>query len=329
MIAIPFFGTTGADGTLIMTRKIDHAQRVFKVRWIVGGFDAGVDAVLASAGLGIVAPGLTVDDRTILTLTNANVDAWYQVTDADNGLVDQVLKLTVSSGGASKAGGCIVYVGEQSEATASGNASAANQATGNASLATIAALSKAEDAVHASADPGVMALAVRKDTAAALAGTDGDYIPLIVDANGRLHIADTRESWRVATQSFTTVDLSTKTFTVPATTEWQIFSLYITLASTATAGNRVMVVQALTSGDAIIKEYVFPVTQAASLTYRYELGPDMPNDAALVDTTLLRMTFAPLLLTAGQKLKVFDRAAIAAAADDMTIQMQTASRSIA
>lgn len=50
-------------------------------------------------------------------------------------------------------------------------------------------LGKAEDAVHGSGDTGVMMLGVRKDTAAALAGTDGDYQPLIMDASGRLHIA--------------------------------------------------------------------------------------------------------------------------------------------
>jgi len=49
-------------------------------------------------------------------------------------------------------------------------------------------LGKAEDAAHSSGDTGVFVLAVRKDTAAALAGTDGDYIPFIVDANGRLHV---------------------------------------------------------------------------------------------------------------------------------------------
>jgi hypothetical protein len=53
---------------------------------------------------------------------------------------------------------------------------------------TITLLALAEDAAHVSGDQGYMLLAVRKDTAIALAGTDGDYIPLIVDANGRLHI---------------------------------------------------------------------------------------------------------------------------------------------
>lgn len=49
---------------------------------------------------------------------------------------------------------------------------------------------QAEDAAHVSGDRGVMLLAVRKDTAAALAGADGDYIPVIVDASGRLHVMD-------------------------------------------------------------------------------------------------------------------------------------------
>lgn len=51
-------------------------------------------------------------------------------------------------------------------------------------------IEKAEDAAHVSGDTGVMMLAVRKDTAAALATTDADYIPLIVDASGRLHVLD-------------------------------------------------------------------------------------------------------------------------------------------
>lgn len=49
-------------------------------------------------------------------------------------------------------------------------------------------LGKAEDAAHSSGDVGVMALSVRQDTAAALAGTDADYQPLITDANGKLHV---------------------------------------------------------------------------------------------------------------------------------------------
>lgn len=50
-------------------------------------------------------------------------------------------------------------------------------------------LGKAEDAVHASGDVGVMALTVRKDTAVGL-GADGDYVPIQTDANGRLVTLD-------------------------------------------------------------------------------------------------------------------------------------------
>jgi hypothetical protein len=42
-----------------------------------------------------------------------------------------------------------------------------------------------EDDAHNSGDAGILALAVRKDSAAALAGSDGDYSGLIVDAVGR------------------------------------------------------------------------------------------------------------------------------------------------
>lgn len=57
-----------------------------------------------------------------------------------------------------------------------------------ASLALLLAAHKAEDAAHASGDLGMQALTVRKDTAAATAGTDGDYQPMTTDANGRLHV---------------------------------------------------------------------------------------------------------------------------------------------
>lgn len=46
---------------------------------------------------------------------------------------------------------------------------------------------KAEDAVHGSGDSGIMALAVRSDTATAT-GADGDYVPLLTDSAGKLHV---------------------------------------------------------------------------------------------------------------------------------------------
>lgn len=54
--------------------------------------------------------------------------------------------------------------------------------------ATLTALSKAEDAAHASGDKGIMSLAVRNDVEGSLVTTDGDYAPLQVDSVGRLRI---------------------------------------------------------------------------------------------------------------------------------------------
>lgn len=49
-------------------------------------------------------------------------------------------------------------------------------------------LGKAEDAAHSSGDTGVMALGVRNDAGAVLAGSDGDYIPITTDSTGALRI---------------------------------------------------------------------------------------------------------------------------------------------
>jgi hypothetical protein len=84
------------------------------------------------------------------------------------------IRVQVISGGGGAGGG--------------GDASAANQTVGNDLLTTISNSFKAEDAPHVSGDKGLMLLAVRQDTPAALAGTNGDYIPVTVDASGRVYV---------------------------------------------------------------------------------------------------------------------------------------------
>lgn len=49
----------------------------------------------------------------------------------------------------------------------------------------------AEDSAHVSGDDGNFVLAVRQDTKASTAGTDGDYAALIQDADGDLYVSDT------------------------------------------------------------------------------------------------------------------------------------------
>lgn len=55
-------------------------------------------------------------------------------------------------------------------------------------------LGKAEDAVHASGDTGVMALGVRRDTPASGAGADGDYATLNLSSGGRLYTSATLDT---------------------------------------------------------------------------------------------------------------------------------------
>jgi len=59
------------------------------------------------------------------------------------------------------------------------------------SLNTSATYAYNEDSVHGSGDAGAFVLAVRADTKASTAGTDGDYAALIQDADGDLYVSDT------------------------------------------------------------------------------------------------------------------------------------------
>lgn len=68
-----------------------------------------------------------------------------------------------------------------------------------------------EDATHNSGDAGIMALAVRNDTLAALAGADGDYAPIQVNASGAVFI-----------QEGSALDVSAATVTVDATGQGDI-----------------------------------------------------------------------------------------------------------
>ncbi|MCI0635578.1 MAG: hypothetical protein L0206_16935, partial [Actinobacteria bacterium] len=59
---------------------------------------------------------------------------------------------------------------------------------GAGKAASTAMIGHLEDDAHTTGDAGVMALGVRKDTAASLCGTDGDYTAPIFDSTGRMHV---------------------------------------------------------------------------------------------------------------------------------------------
>lgn len=119
---VKLYGTTAADGSLTVQSNVNVLGSLVAVEWIDGDLADGVDAVLSCVRNDNAA------DVTLLTLTNANNDAWYYplasahdnagagiTYDGTNEIyVNQVvngqLKLVISSGGDTKSGGCIVYV---------------------------------------------------------------------------------------------------------------------------------------------------------------------------------------------------------------------------
>lgn len=117
------------------------------------------------------------------------------------------------------------------------------------------------------------------------------------------------------------VDDSDKTITVPSGEIWRILWIHIELTSTSDAGNRYIAVEYRDAADDVIFNENAGLVQAASLTYNYSFFP-----GANVDTTVHNsQANAPLpinsVLPAGYDIRIRDGAAIAAAADDMVIQM--------
>ncbi|RPJ40148.1 MAG: hypothetical protein EHM35_00655 [Planctomycetaceae bacterium] len=153
----------------------------------------------------------------------------------------------------------------------------------------------------------------------------GDAHPLVIQGvGGELSITD---EWEVTTLSDVTADDSDKTFTVPNGYQYQVLWVYVSITSTATAGNRNMAVAVNNALGTQIFEVRAGVTQAASLTYNYTFAPSLADLTAVRDTTFVMCPLPPtLILTAFQQLRVWDQNAVAAGADDMNVFVQIARR---
>ena len=115
-------GTSDTDGALTVNATTPLIGRLYAVRWVDGDFTDGVDAVISTQVHEAAA--------TFLTLTDANSDAWYYPRDivhsATGGaltgtsggdrclpLIVGVPRLAVTSAGATKTGGCILFYFEE------------------------------------------------------------------------------------------------------------------------------------------------------------------------------------------------------------------------
>ncbi|MBF8255139.1 MAG: hypothetical protein HW375_46 [Anaerolineales bacterium] len=124
----------------------------------------------------------------------------------------------------------------------------------------------------------------------------------------------------IVQQSDAALNDSDKTFTVPAGKAWRLQMLMASLISTATVGNRQIKV-VIGDGTNILWSKNFGAVQAASLTRQYFGAADLPNDAAFDADGNIRMALYQWVLPPGYTVRVYDSAAIAAAADDMTVRL--------
>lgn len=103
--------------------------------------------------------------------------------------------------------------------------------------------------------------------------------------------------------------------TVPAGKIAEIRSLSVALTSTATVGNRNILIE-IGDGTNVVGRYTVNVNQAASLTYYYDFTPGMTRFAT---APYLQNNIPASILLAGYTVRVYDSAAVDAAADDMTV----------
>lgn len=127
--------------------------------------------------------------------------------------------------------------------------------------------------------------------------------------------------FNILQQSDTALDDSDKTLTVTAAKQWRVASVYAKLISTATAGNRQLDILITDASDNEVAKFVAGAVQAASLTRTYVFAPQHPQETGFTGGLMLRALAGDLILPAAYKVRVYDSAAIDAAADDLTVRL--------
>lgn len=160
------------------------------------------------------------------------------------------------------------------------------------------------------------------------------WLPSLVNASGHLQVdlsggsVVAADNWHPAYAVSTTGASSNKIFTVPAATEWQVCTIRVVYTSTATVGNRQIGMQYEKADGTIVASMRAGATQAASLTRIYTFGLGLMDMTSFRDTDYLSMPLPVVVLPAGYIVRVWDKAAIAAAADSMSVYLMVVQRAI-
>lgn len=153
----------------------------------------------------------------------------------------------------------------------------------------------------------------------------GNYYWLLVDSDGRLRIND---EWAPVLQSDEALNDSDKAFIVSTGYEWKIQWIWVELTTTATAGDRQIVLEIQDSTTDVIFQMRAGAVQAASLTRYYLFAPVGVEITSFRDSNFLYVPLPPTIhLPASYVIRIYDNNVVAAAADDMVIQMMVQQRS--
>lgn len=125
-----------------------------------------------------------------------------------------------------------------------------------------------------------------------------------------------------------TANDSDKTITVPAGKTWELKWLHIILASTATVGNRQIKMEILDDDSVVRADIHAGAVQAASLTRHYLCGQGVYRETSFVNGEMHVPIPHDLILHPGWSFRVYDSAAVDAAADDLTVSYSVIERDL-
>jgi len=119
-----------------------------------------------------------------------------------------------------------------------------------------------------------------------------------------------------------TADDSDKTLTVPPGDDYQLLYGQVTLATTADVGNRRLEIIIADDSATELFNISAGAVQAASTTVKYLLVPGhQVRESTAVNGELIIPLPSNVSMATGWTIRIYDSAAIAATADDMTIQL--------
>jgi len=159
-------------------------------------------------------------------------------------------------------------------------------------------------------------------------GVGGTSYWVLQNTLGQLIVAD---PWVPELQIDEALNDSDKTFTVDADEYWKIQSIWVELITTGTAGNREIVIEILDDAADVVARIKAGIVQAATATRYYLFAPNVTELTAFRGTALadtLSTIIPNWTLLSGWAIRVYDIVAVAAAADDMVVQMMIEKKTI-